>query len=88
MGMVKIDAIIRSFKYLGAFNETLLFLQAVEGNESKTIAELAKASVNYSIQKIHGLRLKWDNFEQPVYRYVRDVPLLTYRGAANRRCFF
>lgn len=48
MGMVKIDAIIRSFKYLGAFNETLLFLQAVEVNESKTIAELAKASVNYS----------------------------------------
>lgn len=62
MGLVKIDAIIRSFKYLGAFNETLLFLQAVEGNESKTIAELAKASVNYSNQKIHGLRFEMGQF--------------------------
>ena len=62
MGMVKIDAIIRSFKYLGAFNETLLFLQAVEVNESKTIAELAKASVNYSNQKNHGLILEMGQF--------------------------
>ena len=62
MGMVKIDAIIRSFKYLGAFNETLLFLQAVEVKGSKTIAELAKASVNYSNQKIHGLIFEMGQF--------------------------
>ena len=62
MGMVKIDAIIRSFKYLGAFNETLLFLQAVEVNESKTIAKLAKASANYSNQKNHGLIFEMGQF--------------------------
>ena len=62
MGMVKIDAIIRSFKYLGAFNETLLFLQAVEVNESKTIAELAKASVNYSNKKNHVLIVEMGQF--------------------------
>lgn len=39
--------------------------------------ELAKAAVFIRDKEMIVTELKWDNFEQSIYRYVKNVPSLT-----------
>lgn len=40
--------------------------------------ELAKAAVVIRDKEMIVTESKWDNFEQFIYRYVKNVPSLTY----------
>lgn len=59
-------------------NDNYLSSRAIEVSESKMATELAKAAVVIRDKEMIVTESKWDNFEQSIYRYVKNVPSLTY----------